>query len=92
MFCLICFGKISREILFCPQGDSHFESITEVLRQHSDDQVEVYWIAKRFYVFSREIASDFVLLQEMTFNLMKKENPKLHKCDFCNFFCRNSGG
>lgn len=84
-------GKFNLRISYCPQSESHFESITEVLRQLSDNQVEIYWISKRFYVFSEEIASEFVKLQEMTYNLMEKGDPKLYKCEVCNFYCQRGG-
>lgn len=51
--------------------------MTEVLRQLSDSEVEVYWIAKRFYGFSQEISHDLLKLKELTMHLLLKQNPKL---------------
>lgn len=61
------------------QNESIFENMTEVLRQLSDSEVEVYWIAKRFYGFSLEIANDLIKLKELTMHLLLKQNKKLFK-------------
>lgn len=53
--------------------------ITEVILQISENDVEVYWIAKSFYQYSLEIAKDFEKLKELTFKLLKKEDHKLYR-------------
>lgn len=47
--------------------------------QISENDVEVYWIAKGFYQFPLEIARDFVKLKDLTFKLLKKEDHTLYR-------------
>lgn len=54
-------------------------TVAEVLTQISDNEVEVYWIAKGFYTLTREITNDFGKLRELTVCLLQKQDNTLYK-------------
>lgn len=61
------------------QAESSFVTVAEVLTQISDNEVEVYWIAKGFYALTREITNDFAKLRELTVCLLQKQDGTLYK-------------
>lgn len=58
--------------------ESSFVDITETLLQVFDDDVEIYWIAKEFFEFTKEIKSEFPKLRELTVTLLEKEDIHLY--------------
>lgn len=63
------------------QSDHTFVDVTEVLNGSSisDNDVELYCIAKGFYDITVEISNDFVKLKEQTYLLLEKEDSAVFK-------------
>lgn len=65
------------------QIDHTFVDITEVLNGSSisENDVDLYWIAKGFYDITREISRDFAKLKDLTYVLLEKEDNAIFKYD-----------
>lgn len=64
---------------FDTQNRCNFAIITEALQETFDDKIDLYWIAKGFYKCALGITSEFSQLKELSYKLLEKENPKIHK-------------
>lgn len=70
---------LSFSSIFGKQNRCNFSIITEALQETFDDKIDLYWIAKGFYKCALGIASEFSQLKELSYKLLEKENPKMHK-------------
>lgn len=63
------------------QIDNTFVDITEVLNGSSisENDVDLYWIAKGFYDITREISRDFIKMKDLTYVLLEKEDNAMFK-------------
>lgn len=63
------------------QIDHTFVDITEVLNGSSisDNDIDLYWIAKGFYEVTQEISRDFAKLKDLTYMLLEKEDNAIFK-------------
>ncbi|KAJ6638197.1 TBC1 domain family member 7 [Pseudolycoriella hygida] len=61
--------------------ENTFVDITEVLNGSSisENDVDLYWIAKGFYNITREISHDFLKMKELTYVLLEKEDHAMFK-------------
>lgn len=61
------------------QTKSNFVSITEVLLQTFENDIEVYWIAKGFHACALELSADLFKLKEQSFKMLEKEDNTIYK-------------
>jgi len=57
--------------------DNHFVEIVRTLQKIFDDDVEIYWMAKEFYQYTRELKKECAKLKELTQTLLKREDKML---------------
>lgn len=76
--CMNCLFELTSMNL---QIDNTFVDITEVLNGSSisENDVDLYWIAKGFYDITREISRDFIKMKDLTYVLLEKEDNAMFK-------------
>lgn len=76
---VLLISLLSLHLYFGTQNRCNFAIITEALQETFDDKIDLYWIAKGFYKCTLGIASEFSQLKELSYKLLEKENPQIHK-------------
>ncbi|XP_019867250.1 TBC1 domain family member 7 [Aethina tumida] len=70
-------GKLTFDLnLF---NDKGFSAISQVFMQFFDDDVDVYWLSKNFYLKILDFQNDIPALVEGVYSLLQKEDPALFK-------------
>ncbi|XP_059612010.1 TBC1 domain family member 7 [Phlebotomus argentipes] len=59
--------------------EHNFIGISETLLQLFDDEVEIYWMAKKFYEITEDIEKDLPKLITLTTSLFEKNNQELFR-------------
>lgn len=71
--------------------DNHFVEIVRTLQKIFDDDVEIYWMAKEFYQYTRELKKECAKLKELTQTLLKREDKMLfYRLENLGLFLENS--
>lgn len=78
---IVSFEWLTQWSICILQLDHTFVDVTEVLNGSSisENDVDLYWIAKGFYEITLEISRDFAKLKDLTFTLLEKEDNAIFK-------------